>query len=81
MAGNKQLSKFKNLFIKNLLIPERVKIFLKIGLSKEIKIMKMKYKKRFESFDKDISNWNDYDYILINKSLEVCFETNRNHNK
>ena len=29
--------------------------------------------KRFDSFDEDIKHWKDYDYILINKNLEVCF--------
>ena len=30
--------------------------------------------KRFNSFDEDIKHWNDYDYVLINKNLEVCFK-------
>ena len=30
--------------------------------------------KRFEAFDEDIKHWDDYDYILINKNLEVCFK-------
>ena len=29
--------------------------------------------KRFNAFDEDIQHWNDYDYIIINKNLEVCF--------
>ena len=29
--------------------------------------------KRFKSFDEDIKHWNDYDYIIINKNLDVCF--------
>ena len=29
--------------------------------------------KRFKSFDKDVEHWNDYDYVIINKNLEVCF--------
>ena len=29
---------------------------------------------RFDSFDEDIKHWNDYDYILINKNLDVCFK-------
>ena len=31
-------------------------------------------KKRFNSFDEDVKHWNDYDYIVINKNLEVCFK-------
>ncbi len=30
--------------------------------------------KRFKSFDEDIKHWNDYDYIVINKNLDVCFK-------
>ena len=30
--------------------------------------------KRYNSFDEEIKYWNDYDYILINKNLEVCFK-------
>ena len=30
--------------------------------------------KRFKSFDDDIKHWNDYDYIIINDNLEVCFK-------
>ena len=30
--------------------------------------------KRFKSFDEDIKHWSDYDFIIINKNLEVCFK-------
>ena len=30
--------------------------------------------KRFNSFDEDIKHWKDYDYVIINKNLEVCFK-------
>ena len=30
--------------------------------------------KRFNSFDEDIKHWKDYDYIIINRNLEVCFK-------
>ena len=72
--GTKQLSKFKNLnLIKIFLIPESKKE-LKNRLIKRNQNTESEIKKRFESFDKDIINWNDYDFILINKSLEVCFK-------
>lgn len=29
---------------------------------------------RFKSFDEDIKHWNDYDYIVINKNLDICFK-------
>ena len=35
---------------------------------------KEELEKRFNSFDEDVKYWNDYDYILINKNLEICFK-------
>ena len=29
---------------------------------------------RFKAFDEDVKHWKDYDYIVINKNLEVCFK-------
>ena len=29
---------------------------------------------RFKSFNEDIKHWNDYDYIVINKHLDICFK-------
>ena len=29
---------------------------------------------RFNAFDEDVKHWHDYDYIVINKNLEVCFK-------
>ena len=71
--GTKQLSKFNNLNI--------IKIFLIADNKEELKKRLIKrnqntieeIKKRFNSFNEDIKHWNDYDYILINKNLDVCF--------
>ena len=72
--GTKQLSKFNNLnLIKIYLITEN-KEELKKGLLKEIKNTDTEVEKRFKSFDEDIKHWSDYDYIIINKNLEVCFK-------
>ena len=72
--GTKQLSKFKNLNL--------IKIFLITENKEELKKRLMtrgqntsdELEKRFNSFDEDIKYWNDYDYILINKNLDVCFK-------
>ena len=29
---------------------------------------------RYKSFNEDIKHWNDYDYIVINKNLDICFK-------
>ena len=71
--GTKQMSKFKNL--------KFIKIFLTIGkdelyerLIKRNQNTQKEIVKRFNSFDEDIKHWSDYDYVLINKNLEVCFK-------
>ncbi len=72
--GTKQLSKFNNLrLIKIFLITEN-KDELKKRLIKRNQNTDEEIQKRFNSFDEDIKHWNDYDYVIINKNLEVCFK-------
>mgnify|MGYP001338666463 CR=1 FL=1 len=72
--GTKQLSKFKNLnLIKIYLITDN-KDELKKRLIKRNQNTSEEVEKRFRSFDEDVKHWSDYDYILINKNLEVCFK-------
>ena len=71
--GTKQLSNFKKLnLIKIFLIPDT-----KIELKKRLIIRNQntpdEIDRRFKAFDEDIKRWNDYDYVIINKNLEVCF--------
>ena len=71
--GTKQLSKSKNLnLIKIYLITDN-KEELKNRLIKRNQNTHEEIEKRFKSFDEDIKHWNDYDYIIVNKNLEVCF--------
>ncbi len=72
--GTKQLSKFQNLnLIKIYLITEN-KEELKKRLIKRNQNSPDEIEKRFNSFEEDIKHWNDYDYVLINKNLDVCFK-------
>jgi len=72
--GTKQLSKYDNLkLIKIYLITEN-KEELKKRLVKRNQNSIKEIEKRFNSFDDDIKHWNDYDYIIINKNLDVCFK-------
>ena len=72
--GTKQLSKFKNLnLIKIYLITDN-KDELKQRLIKRNQNTKEEVEKRFKSFDEDVKHWNDYDYIIINNNLDVCFK-------
>tara|TARA_B100002051_G_C16616077_1_gene575715 strand:- start:247 stop:834 length:588 start_codon:yes stop_codon:yes gene_type:complete len=71
--GTKQLSKFKKLnLIKIFLIPD-TKLELKKRLITRNQNTPDEIDRRFKAFDEDIKHWNDYDYVIINKNLEVCF--------
>jgi guanylate kinase len=72
--GTKQLTKFKNLkLIKIYLITEN-KEELKKRLIKRNQNTSNEVEKRFKSFDDDVKHWKDYDYVIINKNLDVCFK-------
>ena len=72
--GTQQLSKFKNLKL--------IKIFLIAGNKEELKKRLIsrnqntleEIEKRFNSFENDVKNWVDYDYVIINENLDVCFK-------
>ena len=72
--GTKQLSQFNNLkLIKIYLIPDS-KEELKKRLIKRDQNTKEEVDKRYKSFNEDVKHWNDYDYIIINKNLDICFK-------
>ncbi len=72
--GTKQLSKFDNLKL--------IKIYLITSDKEEIKKRLLnrnqnsneEVQKRFDAFDEDVKHWIDYDYVIINKNLDVCFK-------
>ena len=72
--GTKQLSKYKKLRLIKIYLITHNKEELKKRLLKRDKSTSDNINKRFNSFDEDIKHWNDYDYILINKNLEICFK-------
>ena len=72
--GTKQLSKFNNLKIIKIYLITSDKKELKNRLIKRNQNSNEEINKRFEAFDEDIKHWNDYDYIIINKNLDVCFK-------
>ena len=72
--GTKQLSKFKNLNLIKIFLIADSKEELKKRLLKRNQNTMEEVDKRFNSFEEDIKHWNDYDYIIINKNLDVCFK-------
>ena len=71
--GTKQLSNYENLNLVKIYLITNNKDELKKRLIKRNQNTEDEIKKRFNSFDEDIKHWNDYDYIIINKNLDVCF--------
>ena len=72
--GTKQLSKFKNLKLIKIYLITNNKEELKSRLIKRNQDTPEEVDKRYKSFDEDIKHWNDYDYVIINKNLDVCFK-------
>ena len=72
--GNKQLSKFKNLKLIKIFLIAKNKEELRKRLVKRNQNTPEEIEKRFNAFEKDIKNWIDYDYVIINENLDVCFK-------
>ena len=72
--GTKQLSKFKNLKLVKIYLITSSKKDLKDRLILRNQNSEEEVEKRFNAFEEDIKHWNDYDYIIINKNLDICFK-------
>ncbi len=72
--GNKQLSKFKNLKLIKIFLIAKNKEELRKRLVKRNQNTLEEIEKRFNAFEKDIKNWIDYDYVIINENLDACFK-------
>jgi len=72
--GTKQLSNYKNLNLVKIYLIANNKEELRNRLIKRNQNTEEEINKRFEAFDDDVKNWKDYDYVIINKNLDVCFK-------
>ena len=72
--GTKQLSKHKNLNLLKIYLIADTKEELKKRLINRSQNSDEEIDIRFKSFDDDIKHWNDYDYIVVNKNLDICFK-------
>ena len=72
--GTKQLSKHKKLKLLKIFLIAENKDELKKRLIKRNQNTKEEIDLRFNSFNYDVKHWKDYDYIVINKNLDVCFK-------
>ena len=71
--GTKKLSKNKNLNLIKIYLIANSKEELKNRLINRNQNSDNEIQKRLSAFDDDVTHWNDYDYIIINKNLNTCF--------
>ena len=71
--GTKQLSNHQELDLLKIFLITENKDELKKRLINRNQNSKKEIELRFKSFDEDVKHWKDYDYIVINKNIDVCF--------
>ena len=74
--GTEQIKKLKlkNKLITIFVLPPSIKI-LKERLSKRDIKDKQIINKRMSQFKADVLHWKDYDYVVVNKDLNKCYQT------
>ena len=71
--GTQQLKKVKEMsLVTFFILPPNIKI-LKERLFNRHKGQEELIEKRMKKFNEEISHWNEYNYVVINDDLEVCF--------
>ena len=72
--GTQQLKKINNLSIVSIFIlPPNIKI-LRDRLLKRHKGQEKLIEKRMNKFNEEVSHWNEYNYVVINDDLNMCYE-------
>ena len=72
--GTKQLSQHKNLNLLKIYLITDNKDELKNRLIKRNQNSQKEIEMRFKSYDDNVKHWKDYDYVVINKNLDICFK-------
>ena len=71
--GTQQLKKIKNLSLTSFFIlPPNIQA-LRDRLFNRHKGQEKVINQRMEKFNEEISHWNEYDYVIVNDDLEVCY--------
>jgi guanylate kinase len=72
--GTQQLKKIKNLsLVTFFILPPNIKI-LKERLLNRHQGQEKLIEKRMNKFSEEMSHWNEYDYVVVNDNLEICYE-------
>ena len=72
--GTQQLKKIKNLsLITFFILPPNIKI-LRQRLLNRHEGQENIIEKRMKKFNEELSHWNEYNYVVINDDLEICYK-------
>ena len=71
--GTQQLSNYPELNLIKIFVLPPNKNELKNRLINRNQDDKLTVEKRMEGYDKDKDHWNEYDYVILNDNLELCF--------
>ena len=72
--GTQQLKKIKELSIVTIFIlPPNIQV-LKNRLLSRHKDQKELIEKRMNKFNEEVSHWNEYNYVVINDDLNICYD-------
>jgi len=71
--GTKQLKKIENLLIKTFFILPPNLTTLKERLLNRHEGQESLVEERMKKFKEELSHWNEYDYIIVNDDLEICY--------
>tara|TARA_Y100000590_G_C15674592_1_gene997503 strand:- start:1210 stop:1842 length:633 start_codon:yes stop_codon:yes gene_type:complete len=73
--GTQQLKKIENLnLVTFFIIPPNIKVLKKRLLNRHQGQEKL-IEERMKKFNEEVSHWNEYDYVVINDDLEICYKT------
>ena len=72
--GTQQLKKIKNLsLVTFFILPPNIKV-LKQRLLNRHERQEELIEKRMNKFNEEVSHWNEYNYVVINDDLNMCYE-------
>ena len=71
--GTQQLQKIKDLtLVAFFVLPPNIQV-LKNRLLNRHKGQEKLIDQRMKKFNEEVSHWNEYDYVVVNDDLEVCY--------
>ena len=71
--GTQQLKQINNLaLVTFFILPPNIQV-LKNRLSNRHKGQKKLIEQRMKKFNEEVSHWNEYDYVVVNDDLELCY--------